>query len=212
MILLIDNYDSFVYNIARYLEELGEETLVFRNNVERVEVLMALEPGAIVISPGPGRPSDAGVSVDLILAAAGKVPVLGICLGHQAIAEAFGGRTILGREPLHGHATAVEHDGTGVFRDLPSPLRVGRYHSLVVDASSVPEDLEIQAWSPTGEVMALRHRQWPIHGVQFHPESILTPHGYELLQGFLGLVRALGSRSHGEGETPESGRRRGTVG
>lgn len=211
MIIIIDNYDSFVYNIARYLEELGEETRVFRNDVERVETLMALDPGAIVISPGPGRPSDAGISVDLILAAAGKVPVLGVCLGHQAIAEAFGGRTVPGREPLHGRATPVEHDGTGVFHDLPSPFWAGRYHSLVVAASPFPPDLQIQAWSPEGEVMALRHRKWPIHGVQFHPESILTPHGYELLQGFLALVRSLGTRTPSEGESPEPGHRKGRI-
>ncbi|TVR53263.1 MAG: aminodeoxychorismate/anthranilate synthase component II [Gemmatimonadales bacterium] len=199
MILIIDNYDSFVFNIARYLEELGEETRVIRNDVEGVDALMALRPGAIVLSPGPGRPEDAGVSVDLIRAAAGRVPVLGVCLGHQAVAAAFGGRTVHGGEPVHGRATPVKHDGTGVFQRLPSPLMVGRYHSLVVDPSSLPSELRVQAWSPAGEIMAFRHVQWPIHAVQFHPESVLTPQGHHLLEGFLAEAQAFGGRGEGKG-------------
>ena len=202
MILIIDNYDSFVYNVARYLEELGEETRVVRNDVAGVDALMALKPAAIVISPGPGRPVDAGVSVDLIRAAAGKIPVLGVCLGHQAVAEAFGGRTIHGGEPVHGRATRVEHDGTGVFRRLPSPLMVGRYHSLVVDPLALPAELQVQAWTPVGEIMAFRHERWPIHGVQFHPESVLTPQGHQLLEGFLADAQVFAGEGGGKGQTP----------
>jgi para-aminobenzoate synthetase component II len=212
MILIIDNYDSFVYNVARYLEELGEETRVIRNDAVAVDALVALNPGAIVISPGPGRPVDAGVSVDLIRAAAGKIPVLGVCLGHQAVAEAFGGRTVHGGEPLHGRATPVEHDGTGVFQRLPSPLNVGRYHSLVVDPSSLPAELQVQAWSPAGEIMAFRHERWPIHAVQFHPESVLTPQGYQLLEGFLVDAHAFTGRGEGKAQTPGPGATGDSVG
>ncbi len=185
MILIIDNYDSFVYNIARYLEELGAATRVVRNDASDADRLLALAPRGIVLSPGPGRPEEAGVSLELVRAAAGRVPLLGVCLGHQVVAEAFGGRTVEGDEPLHGRATRVTHDGTGLLRGLPSPLEVGRYHSLVVEEASLPSILRIQARSPAGEIMALRHRELPIHGVQFHPESVLTSHGHALLHGFL---------------------------
>jgi para-aminobenzoate synthetase component II len=185
VILVIDNYDSFVYNVARYLEELGMETRVARNDAGDVPSLLALEPQAIVLSPGPGRPAEAGVSLELVQAAAGRCPILGICLGHQVVAEAFGGRTVVGVEPLHGRATSVTHDGTGVFQGLPSPLEVGRYHSLVVDDTTLPGELRVQSRSPLGEIMAFRHRDLPIHGVQFHPESVLTPYGIALLRGFL---------------------------
>jgi para-aminobenzoate synthetase component II len=212
MILVIDNYDSFVHNVARYLEELGEETRVIRNDVEAVDALMALKPGAIVISPGPGRPVDAGVSVELIRAAAGKIPVLGVCLGHQAVAEAFGGRTVHGGEPIHGRATLVEHDGTGVFQGLPSPLMVGRYHSLVVDPSSLPAELRVQAWSSAGEIMAFRHERWPIHGVQFHPESVLTPQGYQFIEGFLAEAQAFAGATPGRARSPGRGATGDTAG
>jgi anthranilate synthase/aminodeoxychorismate synthase-like glutamine amidotransferase len=185
MILVIDNYDSFVYNIARYLEELGAETQVVRNDAVEVDHLLALAPRGIVLSPGPGRPEKAGVSLELVRAAAGRVPLLGICLGHQVVAQAFGGRTVEGVEPLHGRATWVTHDGTGLLQGLPSPLEAGRYHSLVVEEASLPPVLRIQARSPVGEIMALRHRKLPIHGVQFHPESVLTSHGHALLLRFL---------------------------
>jgi para-aminobenzoate synthetase component II len=212
MILIIDNYDSFVYNVARYLEELGKDTRVIRNDVEEVSALMALDPEAIVISPGPGRPVDAGVSVELIRAAAGKVPVLGVCLGHQAVAEAFGGRTVHGGEPVHGRATPVTHDGTGVFQGLPSPMLVGRYHSLVVEPSSLPAELRVQAWSSEGEVMAFRHERWPIHGIQFHPESVLTPQGYQLLEGFLAETRVFRGGGEGREQTSGTGAPGGIVG
>jgi anthranilate synthase/aminodeoxychorismate synthase-like glutamine amidotransferase len=183
MLLMIDNYDSFTYNLVHLFEELGAEVRVFRNDAITVEEAEALAPDQLVISPGPGRPEDAGVSVELIRKLGPRVPTLGVCLGHQAIVEAFGGEVGQARALLHGKASPVEHDGKGVFRGLPAPLEAGRYHSLA--ALTVPEELEVTARTPDGEVMGVRHRELPIEGVQFHPESVLTPLGPDLARNFL---------------------------
>ncbi|HUQ23343.1 MAG TPA: aminodeoxychorismate/anthranilate synthase component II [Gaiellaceae bacterium] len=183
MLLMIDNYDSFTYNLVHLFEELGAEVCVFRNDAITVEEAEALAPDQLVISPGPGRPADAGVSVELIRRLGPTVPTLGVCLGHQAIVEAFGGEIGQARALLHGKASPVEHDGKGVFRGLPDPLEAGRYHSLA--ALRVPEELEVTARTQDGEVMAVRHRSLRIEGVQFHPESVLTPLGPELGRNFL---------------------------
>ena len=180
---MIDNYDSFTYNLVHLFEELGAEVRVFRNDAITVEEAEALAPAQLVISPGPGRPADAGVSVELIRRLGPRVPTLGVCLGHQAIVEAFGGEIGQARALLHGKSSPVEHDGKGVFRGLPAPLEAGRYHSLA--ALQVPDDLEVTARTPDGEVMGVRHRELPIEGVQFHPESVLTPLGPDLARNFL---------------------------
>ena len=183
MLLMIDNYDSFTYNLVHLFEELGAEVRVFRNDAITVEEAEELAPEQLVISPGPGRPADAGVSVELIRRLGPRVPTLGVCLGHQAIVEAFGGEVGQARALLHGKSSPVEHDGKGVFRGLPEPLEAGRYHSLA--ALTVPDELEVTARTPDGEVMGVRHRELPIEGVQFHPESVLTPLGPELARNFL---------------------------
>jgi anthranilate synthase component 2 len=192
MILVLDNYDSFTYNLVQFLGELGTEPQVVRNDALTVDEALARRPTAIVISPGPGEPRDAGISIPLIRAAAGVVPLLGVCLGHQGIGEAFGGKVVRAGRLMHGKTTAVQHRGTDLFAGLPSPLTVMRYHSLVVSAEEFPSDLEVTAWSgdrPEGqEIMALRHRSHPIMGVQFHPESIATSQGKQLLANFLDLV------------------------
>ena len=185
MILLIDNYDSFVHNLARYLERLGQRTVVVRNDAIDRAAIEALAPGAIVLSPGPCTPTEAGGSLEVVRQFAGRVPILGVCLGHQTIAAALGGRIVRAREPLHGRSSAITHSGRGVFAGLPNPLTVGRYHSLVVDESSLPPELTVTARTDDGTVMAIEHTRWPIVGVQFHPESILTQRGYELLSAFL---------------------------
>jgi anthranilate synthase/aminodeoxychorismate synthase-like glutamine amidotransferase len=183
MILMVDNYDSFTYNLVHLFEELGAEVRVFRNDAITAEEAGRLAPSHLVVSPGPGRPRDAGVSVELIRRLGPEVPTLGVCLGHQAIVEAFGGEVGQARALLHGKASPVEHDGRGVFSGLPQGLEAGRYHSLV--AIRVPEELEVSARTPDGEVMGVRHRELPIEGVQFHPESVLTPLGRDLLGNFL---------------------------
>jgi anthranilate synthase component 2 len=192
MLLVIDNYDSFTYNLVQYLGELGAEPLVHRNDALTVDEALALGPDAILVSPGPGTPADAGISVPLIRAAAGRVPVLGVCLGHQSIGEAFGGRVVRADRLMHGKTTDVAHRSEGLFAGLTTPLRVMRYHSLLVSPTSLPDTLEITAWSadrPTGqEIMGLRHRELPVHGVQFHPESVGTDEGKRLLANFLDLV------------------------
>jgi anthranilate synthase/aminodeoxychorismate synthase-like glutamine amidotransferase len=184
MLLMLDNYDSFTYNLVHLFEELGAEVRVFRNDAITVEEAEALAPSHVVISPGPGRPEDAGVSVELIRRLGPTTPTLGVCLGHQAIVQAFGGEVGQARALLHGKASAVEHDGTGVFAGLPQPFDAGRYHSLA--ATRVPDELEVSARTPDGEVMGVRHRSLPIEGVQFHPESVLTPLGPRLGKNFLG--------------------------
>jgi para-aminobenzoate synthetase component 2 len=183
---MIDNYDSFTFNLVHYLEELGEVVRVVRNDRIGVSGVQALQPAAIVISPGPGVPEKAGVSLSLIHHFAGRIPILGVCLGHQAIGQAFGGRVVRASALMHGKTSLIEHDGKTIFRDLPSLFTATRYHSLVVDSQSLPSCLEVSARSPDGEIMALRHRQHPVEGVQFHPESILTEWGRELLKNFLG--------------------------
>jgi anthranilate synthase/aminodeoxychorismate synthase-like glutamine amidotransferase len=185
-ILVIDSYDSFVYNLVQYLGELGAEPLVRRNDAIDVADAMALEPDGVLLSPGPGRPEDAGILCDVIpaLAAAG-VPVLGVCLGHQAIGHAYGAAIVRAPELMHGKTSHIEHDGDGVFAGLPSPLTATRYHSLVIDPSTVPECLEVTARTVDGTIMGLRHREHQVEGVQFHPESILTVAGHDLLRNFL---------------------------
>ena len=183
MILLVDNYDSFTYNLVHLFEELGAEVVVRRNDEVTVEEAEQLGPSHLVISPGPGRPVDAGVSVELVRALGGRVPTLGVCLGHQAIVEAFGGEVGQARALLHGKASLVEHDGRGVYEGLPPRFEAGRYHSLA--AVRVPDELEVSARTDDGEVMGVRHRELPVEGVQFHPESVLTPLGHELGRNFL---------------------------
>jgi para-aminobenzoate synthetase component II len=188
VILVIDNYDSFVANIARYLVELGAEVTVVRNDVHDVAALRGMEPAAVVLSPGPCTPTEAGVSNALIAALSGTVPILGICLGHQCIGEVFGGRVVRAREPLHGRASMVSHGGSDVFGGLANPLRVGRYHSLVVEIEEDASPLVVTARSERGEVMGLAHREHPTYGVQFHPESILTESGHAMLANFLRIA------------------------
>jgi anthranilate synthase component II len=190
MLLVLDNYDSFTYNLVQYAGELGAEPVVYRNDAIRVEAALALEPDAIVISPGPRTPAEAGISVPLVRAAASAgVPLLGVCLGHQAIGEAFGGRVVRADRLMHGKTTMVAHTGHALFQGLPSPFEVMRYHSLVVSTAGVPAELEVTAWSDDraagSEIMALCHRELPICGVQFHPESVGTGHGKQLLANFL---------------------------
>ena len=184
MFLLIDNYDSFTYNLWHYLSELGAETLVYRNDALSVAEALALAPQGIIISPGPGVPAQSGITVPLVTAAGG-IPLLGVCLGHQAIGEAFGGRVIRAPAPMHGKVSAIEHDGSGVFAGLPNPFTATRYHSLIVERQSLPDCLEINAWTADGLIMGLRHRRLPMHGVQFHPESIASEAGKPLLKNFL---------------------------
>lgn len=203
MILLLDNYDSFTYNLYQYLVELGAEVTVYRNDAIDVADVLRLHPDGIVISPGPCTPREAGISVPLIRAVAGHIPVLGVCLGHQAIAEAFGGRVVRAPSLMHGKTSQVYHDGSGVFTGLPSPFTAIRYHSLVVEAETLPAELCVSARSDDGVIMGIRHHQYPIEGVQFHPESILTEHGKALLANFLELARTyhhrilVGSRQEG---------------
>ncbi len=187
MILLIDNYDSFTWNLAQYLGELGAEVKVVRNDAIDLEAVEALRPERIVISPGPCTPAEAGISVPLIQAFAGRVPLLGVCLGHQSIGAAFGGRIIRAKRVMHGKTSSITHNRQDIFRDIPSPYTAIRYHSLVIERESLPTPLVVMAESEDGEIMAVRHREWPLWGVQFHPESILTEHGHQLLANFLKL-------------------------
>lgn len=187
MILLIDNYDSFVHNLARYVRELGAETLVARNDAISVAEIAALRPEAVIVSPGPCTPREAGVSNAAIAALGATVPMLGVCLGHQCLADALGGRVVRAARPRHGKTSPIHHDGRGLFEGLPSPFEATRYHSLIVEREGLPEALEVVATTPEDEIMALRHREWPVWGVQFHPESVLTQHGHALLRNFLAL-------------------------
>ncbi len=185
MLLMIDNYDSFTYNLVQYLGELGEDVHTVRNDAITLPEIERLAPSRIVISPGPCTPNEAGISVPLLRHFAGRLPILGVCLGHQAIGAAFGGRIVRARELMHGKTSLIEHTGQGVFEGLPSPYTVIRYHSLAIERASLPDCLEITATTADGEIMGVRHREFPLEGVQFHPESILTEHGHALLRNFL---------------------------
>ena len=187
MLLLIDNYDSFTYNLYQYLSELGATVEVVRNDETSVEDCLAMGPERIVVSPGPCTPAEAGISIDLIRAAAGQVPLLGVCLGHQSIGEAFGARVGPAGEIMHGKISTVTHDGRGVFESLPQPFEAIRYHSLAIEPDSLPDELEVSARAESGVIMGVRHRTLPIEGVQFHPESIMTTTGHDLLRNFLAM-------------------------
>jgi anthranilate synthase component 2 len=188
VLLLIDNYDSFVFNLARYFERLGQETVVVRNDATNESAIRAMRPEAIVLSPGPCTPIEAGCSLEIVRELHQEIPILGVCLGHQTIAAALGGQVVRAAEPMHGRTSAVFHDGKGIFAGVPSPLLACRYHSLVVEESTLPECLQVTARTADGVVMALAHRRAPVVGVQFHPESILTEHGYPLLANFLRIA------------------------
>ena len=192
MILLIDNYDSFTYNLYQYLCELGAEVVVRRNDALTVEDVVALGPERIVISPGPCTPQEAGISVEIIRRLGGQIPILGVCLGHQAIGAAFGGSVVRAPVVMHGKLSRVRHDGRGVFADLPQEFVATRYHSLIIERETLPDCLEISAETADGIIMGLRHREWAIEGVQFHPEAILTEHGHDLLRNFLNDGRTAG--------------------
>ena len=185
MILMIDNYDSFTWNLVQYFGELGADVKVILNDEISVAEIAALKPAKIVISPGPCTPTEAGVSLDAIKAFAGKLPILGVCLGHQAIGQAFGGKVVHAKELMHGKTSPIEHTGVGVFAGLPAPFTATRYHSLAVERASLPATLEVTAWTADGEIMGLKHRTLDIEGVQFHPEAILTEHGHRMLRNFL---------------------------
>ena len=187
MILMVDNYDSFTFNLVHYLEELGQTVRVLRNDRLTLADVAAMAPAAVVISPGPGTPEAAGISLDLIKRFAGRIPILGVCLGHQAIGRAFGGRVVRAPTLMHGKTCAIRHDGKTIFQNLPSPFTATRYHSLVIDGAGLPDCLEISARAPDGTIMGLRHRRYLVEGVQFHPESILTEWGHALLRNFIGL-------------------------
>ena len=184
-VLVVDNYDSFVYNLVQYLGELGADPIVRRHDAVTLDEAAELAPDAVLVSPGPGRPKDAGVSVEMIRWAAGRIPVLGVCLGHQCIGVAWGARVKRSPQVMHGKTSQIHHDGTGLFSGLPSPLEATRYHSLIVEESSLPDELEVVATSDDGLIMGLRHRDLDVEGVQFHPESILTEDGHGLLSNFL---------------------------
>jgi len=190
MILMIDNYDSFTYNLVQYLGELGEELLVKRNDALSLKDVARMKPASIVISPGPGRPSDAGISNDLIKTFADAIPILGVCLGHQCIGEVFGGDVVRARRPMHGKTSRIYHTRSALFAGLPSPFEATRYHSLIVKRETLPKDLTVTAWTAEQEIMGLAHRRYPVYGVQFHPESILTAVGKDILRNFLRLSKA----------------------
>ena len=190
MILVVDNYDSFTYNLVHYLNELGAETLVYRNDALSVEEALGLKPDGVLLSPGPCTPNEAGICLDLLAAAPDDLPILGVCLGHQAIGQAYGGQVVRAKAVMHGKTSPIHHEGKGVFAGLPDPFTATRYHSLSVEKSTLPEVLEVTGWTDDGEIMGLRHRAKPVHGVQFHPESIATEGGHAMLANFLKLTGA----------------------
>jgi anthranilate synthase/aminodeoxychorismate synthase-like glutamine amidotransferase len=190
MILLIDNYDSFVYNLARYVRELGEEPLVRRHDAIEVDEILALAPSHVIISPGPCSPKEAGISTEVVRRVGARIPILGVCLGHQCIGAAYGGEIVRAGLPMHGKTSRIHHQGTGLFSGLPSPFTATRYHSLVIAPDSIPPSLTVTATSEDGEIMAVQHAEHPVYGVQFHPESVLTEHGYRLVDHFLHGVPA----------------------
>ena len=185
MLLMIDNYDSFTYNLVQYFGELGEDVRTLRNDELTLDDITAMQPDRICISPGPKTPAEAGISIQVLQQFAGKVPILGVCLGHQGIGAAFGGKVIRAKQVMHGKTSEIMHTGVGVFAGLPSPFTVIRYHSLAIERESLPDCLEITAWTADGEIMGVRHKQFDIQGVQFHPESILSEHGHALLKNFI---------------------------
>ena len=188
MILVIDNYDSFTYNLVHYLNELGAETLVYRNDALSVEEALGLKPQGVLLSPGPCTPNEAGICLDLLAAAPDDLPILGVCLGHQAIGQAYGGDVVRAKAIMHGKTSPIEHEGKGLFAGLPNPFTATRYHSLSVEKSTLPEVLEVTGWTQDGEIMGFQHRSKPVHGVQFHPESIATEGGHAMLANFLKLA------------------------
>ena len=194
MIAVVDNYDSFTYNLVQYLGELGAQVVVHRNDALSVAALAAEQPEGILLSPGPGTPDEAGITLELIRTLGGEVPLFGVCLGQQAIGQAFGGKVVRAARPMHGRTSPMFHEGKGVFAGLPSPFAATRYHSLIVERASLPDQLEITAWTDDGEIMGLRHRTLAIEGVQFHPESFLTEHGHALLRAFLDRLPERGAR------------------
>jgi anthranilate synthase component II len=185
MLLMIDNYDSFTYNLVQYFGELKQEVVVFRNDEVSLDEIAALQPARIVISPGPCTPNEAGISVPMIRRFAGEIPILGVCLGHQSIGQAFGGKIVHAKRVMHGKVSVIHHGGRGVFNGLQEPFEATRYHSLVIDRESLPAALEVTAWTDDGEIMGVQHKSLPVQGVQFHPESILTQFGHELLRNFI---------------------------
>ncbi|WP_296820680.1 aminodeoxychorismate/anthranilate synthase component II [Brevundimonas sp.] len=195
MILVVDNYDSFTYNLVHYLAELGADAHVIRNDAMGVNEALALGPEGVLLSPGPCAPDQAGICLDIIRQAPPHLPILGVCLGHQAIGQAFGGEVVRAKQLMHGKTSPIRHEGRSVFAGLPDPFTATRYHSLAVRRESLPDCLEVTAWTEDGEIMGLAHRERPIHGVQFHPESIATEHGHELLDNFLKLARPAPARA-----------------
>jgi anthranilate synthase component II len=189
MILMIDNYDSFTYNLVHYLGELGGKVLIFRNDKITLEEVGRLNPDMVVVSPGPCTPKEAGISVDLIKEFAGRIPILGVCLGHQSIGYAFGGNIIRAQRLLHGKTSQIYHDGKGVYEGVPNPFEATRYHSLLIEKESLPDKLKVTAWTDEEEIMGVRHKEYLIEGVQFHPESILTKHGKDILRNFMRIAR-----------------------
>jgi anthranilate synthase/aminodeoxychorismate synthase-like glutamine amidotransferase len=185
MILLLDNHDSFVYNLDRYLKQLGQSTLVVRSDAITLDAILRLDLDAIVISPGPKAPDDAGCSMEVVRRLSNQIPILGVCLGHQAIGQAFGGRIVRANQPMHGKSSMIEHNESRLFQNIPNPFQVGRYHSLVIDPETLPDNLKVTAWTADQTIMAIEHTSMPVFGVQFHPESILTEDGYQLLTNFL---------------------------
>lgn len=196
MIVLIDNYDSFTYNLYQLIAGFNQQVLVVRNDERSVEDFLEMGMKALIISPGPGYPKDAGVIVPLIKAAAKKIPILGVCLGHQAIVEAFGGKIVNAHEIVHGKPALIHHQGGGILRDLPQPFEAGRYHSLIAEKQSFPKELSVEAVTSDGKIMAIKHKVYPCYGVQFHPESILTPDGHKIIQNFLKLSHLLSNETH----------------
>ena len=188
MILVIDNYDSFTYNLVHYLNELGAQTRVYRNDALTTEQALGLKPQAVLLSPGPCTPDEAGICLDLLARAPHDLPILGVCLGHQAMGQAEGGKVIRAKALMHGKTDQIHHNGVGVFKDIPSPFTATRYHSLAIERSSLPDTLEVTAWTDDGEIMGVQHKHRPMHGVQFHPESIATQYGHEMLANFLDLA------------------------
>jgi len=189
MILMIDNYDSFTYNLVHYFGELNEEVKTVRNDKITIEDIISLNPDIIVISPGPCTPKQAGISVNVVQELSRKKPIMGICLGHQSIAEAFGGRIVRAGRLVHGKTSRIHHNGTGIFKDIPNPFEATRYHSLIIDRTSLPEQLEITAWTNEDEIMGIKHKELAVEGVQFHPESVLTKHGKDILSNFLKITK-----------------------